>query len=509
VTTTPTPVFEALPVTVIGSKTTTLRVREYLTQQRVQFAFDEKPKKDVLVVVGQEKLRNPSEERLAQELGIKYALPSDHVPGMIVDKERGARCTTCRFFAPPSKCSNKLFIEAGWPETKWGPAKPAGSEVIPHAPDAYCSDWYEPSKLQAMSKANDCVGIHTHTPVNVPEVIRSSVSSASEGEAREYIAVDSRGRTVWGPGKDYSEAKKNADRSGGVVKWVSGEVAAEDIFARSIRWNFDGHVYQGTGRKGDYLIVPTGKIGAAGPRFAIYVVRVDAFGGINKRQIGDAPTHRYAMEYADKYDLDELGPDTRPEPHPAAAEAREWVPVIYEGKSWPAPETLAQESKQTAATSGDCLPWVRVTRDPERYEACLAKARKIGPIDNAHKVYDLLAPALEKEDVEVLVVVLLDVRRQLRGVSEVHRGQRSRVSVGVSDVMRIVIATGAEGFVCVHQHPSGNAGPSEADIELTKSINDACQPFGKDITFLGHVVIGVGQFTEISPEGKASKVHKV
>jgi hypothetical protein len=418
---------------------------------------------------------------------------------MIVDRQRGARCTTCRFFIGPDRCGNSLFTEAGWRATKWGPAKPAGSDIIPHNPDAYCSDWYEPRAENHRSAEDaknlpdqlkeDCIGIHTHTPV-VQET----------GGAREYIAVDARGRTIWGPGRDYTEAKRHAQQSGGVVKWVH-DGAEEDVFGRSIRWTFDGNIYQGTGRKGDYLIVP-----ARGPTFLVYAVTVDAHGGINKAEMGGFANHVQAMEFADKYDLGEVDwepvPSTRRErtkpPVAAAVEAREadTVPVIYEPASEP-------------AAAKDCLPWVRVTRDPERYESCLAKARKIGSVDNARKVYDLLYPALSKEDQEVLMVVLLDIRRQLRGVSEVHRGQRSRVGVGVTDVMRIVIASGAEAFVVCHGHPSGNSRPSDADVALTKSIEQACHPFGKDLTFLGHVVIGTKEFSEISPAGKVSKAYKM
>jgi DNA repair protein RadC len=432
---------------------------------------------------------------------IKFRLPADHVPAMIVDKQRGARCTTCKFFIGPDRCGNKFFVEASWPETKLGPAKPAGSDLIPYDPDSYCSDWYE-IQDNAM-KAQDCIGIHTHTPVNAPEVIRA----AQEMEARDYIAVDARGHRVWGPGRDYVQAKQHADRAGGVVQWIPAEANEEDVFGRSIRWSFDGHMYQGTGRKGDYLIVPS-----SGPNFIVYGVTVDAHGGINKTELGASRNHVDAMDLADQYDLGEIDveavPSTKrertPTPPAVVAEARETVPVIYEEAGEP---SRASKAQPVVYTQGDCLPWVRVTRDPERYKECLSNARKIGPIDNARKVYDLLSPALSKEDQEVMCVVMLDVRRHIRGVSEVHRGQRSRVSVAVSDVMRVVIASGAEAFIVAHNHPSSNATPSSADIRLTKSIQEACRPFGKDITFLGHVVIGQG-FVEITPEGNTSKLYK-
>lgn len=40
--------------------------------------------------------------------------------------------------------------------------------------------------------------------------------------ARDYVAVDSRGKQVFGPTKDYGAARKHADESGGVVHFVMG-----------------------------------------------------------------------------------------------------------------------------------------------------------------------------------------------------------------------------------------------------------------------------------------------
>jgi hypothetical protein len=195
------------------------------------------------------------------------------------------------------------------------------------------------------------------------------------------------------------------------------------------------------------------------------------------------------------------------------------VPVIYENPDLPKEEVAEAKGKRkrrrrgkeeeeapvTDVQSPSCLPWVKVTRDPERYESCLAIARKVGPIKNAAQVYELLSGALVREDVECFIVVLVDVRGQLRGVSEAHRGQRSRVGVGVSDVMRIVIASGAEGFLVVHNHPSGNPTPSKADRDLTEQIEAAAKVYGSEITFFDHVVVGTGAYYSI----REDKLYKV
>jgi hypothetical protein len=165
----------------------------------------------------------------------------------------------------------------------------------------------------------------------------------------------------------------------------------------------------------------------------------------------------------------------------------------------------AREARENPATDlQDAIPWVRVTRDPERYKEALARAQKIGPVDDAKKVYELVGPALMKEDQETFIVVLIDVRQNCRGVAEIHRGARSRVATSVLDVMRIVVAAGAEGFIVCHNHPSGKAMPSDADRSLTKAIERAAKPFAGETAFLDHVVIGAGEYFSFAD----NKLHR-
>jgi DNA-binding phage protein len=164
----------------------------------------------------------------------------------------------------------------------------------------------------------------------------------------------------------------------------------------------------------------------------------------------------------------------------------------------------ANECPPAVAPAEDAVPWVKVTRDPEKYAEGLERAKEIGPIDSARQIYDLLEPVLSKEDQEVFLVVLLDVRQQCRGVAEVARGARSRVSVDRADVARVVAKTGAESFIVVHNHPSGDPTPSQADKELTDSINAAGDTI--DIPCIDHVVIGMGKYYSFA-EGKVKTVR--
>jgi DNA repair protein RadC len=53
---------------------------------------------------------------------------------------------------------------------------------------------------------------------------------------------------------------------------------------------------------------------------------------------------------------------------------------------------------------------------------------------------------------------------------------------GLQSPMRLI------GFVLVHNHPSGVASPSEADLQLTKRLVSAAGIL--QINFLDHVIVG-------------------
>lgn len=171
--------------------------------------------------------------------------------------------------------------------------------------------------------------------------------------------------------------------------------------------------------------------------------------------------------------------------------------------------TVEQKVDKTPCSDGTCVPWLRVERDSADYEKRMEKAKAIGPIETPQQVFDLLAGELGKEDQEVFVVICLDLHGHLRGVFEVARGQRSKVSVGIQDVMRPILLTGCEGAIICHAHPSNNSSnPSRADRQLTKDIQDAIKPFEGECTLIDHVVLTTDTWYSILGNESSTKPTK-
>ncbi len=88
---------------------------------------------------------------------------------------------------------------------------------------------------------------------------------------------------------------------------------------------------------------------------------------------------------------------------------------------------------------------------------------------------------------ERMVAIALDGRRHVLAEVEVARGGRHGMVVTAADVLRPMIRAGAAAFILTHNHPSGSAEPSPADVEMTTVLEAAADIIG--VPLLDHVVV--------------------
>jgi len=95
--------------------------------------------------------------------------------------------------------------------------------------------------------------------------------------------------------------------------------------------------------------------------------------------------------------------------------------------------------------------------------------------------------ALGRREQEVFAVALLDARQKVIDVMGVAVGTLSNVQVHPRDVFREAIRRGTHSVIIAHNHPSGDAEPSRADVELTRRMMEAGRLVG--IPVLDHLVV--------------------
>lgn len=112
--------------------------------------------------------------------------------------------------------------------------------------------------------------------------------------------------------------------------------------------------------------------------------------------------------------------------------------------------------------------------------------------DNAARLYqfwrEIVATQPDYEqDKESLIVVLLTTRLRPYAWHRVSLGTLNEASAHPREIMRPVITGGAYAFAMMHNHPSGDTYPSDADVKITKRIKECGTLFA--IRLLDHVIV--------------------
>jgi DNA repair protein RadC len=111
-------------------------------------------------------------------------------------------------------------------------------------------------------------------------------------------------------------------------------------------------------------------------------------------------------------------------------------------------------------------------------------------LDTPELIYDLLGAEMRALSRESLRAVLLDTKYLLLRVEEISLGSLNESVAHPREILRVAITYAAFGFILVHNHPSGDPTPSEADLRLTRRLKEAAELL--QIRFLDHVIIGSG-----------------
>lgn len=96
---------------------------------------------------------------------------------------------------------------------------------------------------------------------------------------------------------------------------------------------------------------------------------------------------------------------------------------------------------------------------------------------------------------EQLYLIGLNTRNVILFVELISMGTINETLISSREIFKTALIKNAVGIVIVHNHPSGDAAPSTADIESTKKIVSA----GKllEIAVLDHIIISGNQYASL------------
>lgn len=100
---------------------------------------------------------------------------------------------------------------------------------------------------------------------------------------------------------------------------------------------------------------------------------------------------------------------------------------------------------------------------------------------------------------EVFAALFLDNRHRVIQYRELFRGTIDGAAVYPREVVRQALEDNAAAVIFAHNHPSGVAEPSQADVSLTARLKEALGLV--DIRVLDHMVVGHGEVVSLAERG--------
>lgn len=112
---------------------------------------------------------------------------------------------------------------------------------------------------------------------------------------------------------------------------------------------------------------------------------------------------------------------------------------------------------------------------------------------------DYLKMRLYGSPQEIFACLFLDNRHRVIRYDELFHGTIDGASVHPREVVRRVIETNAAAVIFAHNHPSGVAEPSQADLRITQKLKDALAII--EVRVLDHIIVGEGEGTSFAERG--------
>ena len=112
-------------------------------------------------------------------------------------------------------------------------------------------------------------------------------------------------------------------------------------------------------------------------------------------------------------------------------------------------------------------------------------------LESPRRVAEYLRTTLRDRGREVFAVVFLDQRHRVLRFEEMFQGTIDGATVHVREIAKRALELNAAALIVAHNHPSGVAEPSAADLALTRRLEDALRLL--ELRLLDHFIVGDGE----------------
>ena len=120
-------------------------------------------------------------------------------------------------------------------------------------------------------------------------------------------------------------------------------------------------------------------------------------------------------------------------------------------------------------------------------------------ITNPDEAVKLVKNRLKDKKKEYFLAILLNSRNQPINVTQISVGSLDASIVHPREVFKEAISASAASVILVHNHPSGDAAPSDEDIQITKRFKESGEIIG--INVFDHIIYADKNFISLKAQG--------
>lgn len=129
----------------------------------------------------------------------------------------------------------------------------------------------------------------------------------------------------------------------------------------------------------------------------------------------------------------------------------------------------------------------------------LSDLRQHPRITSSRDAYDAVAPLLTDLYHEEFWLLMLNKANEVFARERLSTGGTSGTVVDVKLLFKTALDARAAAVIAVHNHPSGNLQPSQADLDLTKRLRRAGELL--DLPLLDHLIVSARGYYSFADEG--------
>lgn len=129
----------------------------------------------------------------------------------------------------------------------------------------------------------------------------------------------------------------------------------------------------------------------------------------------------------------------------------------------------------------------------------LSDLRERPRINSSRDAFNAIAPLLTDLHHEEFWLLMLNKANEVFSRERLSAGGMSGTVVDVKQVLKTALDARATAFIAIHNHPSGNLQPSQADVELTKKLEQSGRLL--DMLLLDHLIVSERGYYSFADEG--------